>query len=155
MTCTIASIGKASMQEQPALPLCPSAFCATEALTRTVMQVAFAYEHRSYLRLRVYSTPSHDSSPGLSHTHRCLVVRNERIISNSVARLRPHHAAALLECAVERLRARARRGPELTVWIRAVLTHHTAYLMAAPGVLPILATLSQVTFESTAQKQDW
>ena len=59
-----------------------------------------------------------------SHPHRCLVVRNERIISNSVARLRPHHAAALLECAVERLRARARRGPELTVWIRAVLTHH-------------------------------
>ncbi len=83
--------------------------------------------------------------------HRCLVVRNERIISNSVARLRPHHAAALLECAVERLRARARRGPELTVWIRAVLTHHTAYLMAAPGVLPILATLSQVRIESEAQ----
>ena len=83
-----------------------------------------------------------------SHPHRCLVVRNERIISNSVARLRPHHAAALLECAVERLLARARRGPELTVWIRAVLTHHTAYLMAAPGVLPILATLSQVTFGS-------
>ena len=38
--------------------------------------------------------------------HRCLVVRNERIINNSVARLRPHHAAALLGCAVERLRAR-------------------------------------------------
>ena len=30
------------------------------------------------------------------------------------------------------------------MWIRAVLTHHTAYLMAAPGVLPILAMLSQV-----------
>ena len=82
--------------------------------------------------------------------HRCLVVRNERIINNSVARLRPHHAAALLECAVERLRARARRGPELTVWIRAVLTHHTAYLMAAPGVLPILATLSQVRIRDEA-----
>lgn len=78
------------------------------------------------------------------------MVRNERIINNSVARLRPHHAAALLECAVERLRARARRGPELTVWIRAVLTYHTAYLMAAPGVLPILATLSQVTIRRDA-----
>lgn len=75
---------------------------------------------------------------------RCLAVKSERIINNSVARLRPHHAAALLEGAVERLRTRARRGTELTVWIRAVLTHHTAYLMAAPGVLPILATLSQV-----------
>ena len=71
-------------------------------------------------------------------------MRSEKIINNSVARLRPHHAAALLEGAVERLRTRARRGTELTVWIRAVLTHHTAYLMAAPGVLPILATLSQV-----------
>ncbi len=75
---------------------------------------------------------------------RCLAVRSEKIINNSVARLRPHHAAALLEGAVERLRTRARRGTELTVWIRAVLTHHTAYLMAAPGMLPILATLSQV-----------
>ena len=75
---------------------------------------------------------------------RCLAVKSERIINNSVARLRPHHAAALLEGAVERLRTRARRGTELTTWIRAVLTHHTAYLMAAPGVLPILATLSQV-----------
>ena len=77
---------------------------------------------------------------------RCLAVKSERIINNSVARLRPHHAAALLEGAVERLRTRARRGTELTVWIRAVLTHHTAYLMAAPGVLPILAMLSQVMF---------
>lgn len=59
-------------------------------------------------------------------------------------RLRAHHAAALLEAAVERLRARANRGAAITVWIRAVLLHHTAYLMAAPGVLPILALLSQV-----------
>lgn len=45
---------------------------------------------------------------------------------------------------MERLRARANRGASLTAWIRAVLLHHTAYLMAAPGVLPILASLSQV-----------
>ncbi len=77
-------------------------------------------------------------------------MKSERIINNSVARLRPHHAAALLEGAVERLRTRARRGTELTVWIRAVLTHHTAYLMAAPGVLPILATLSQTIEARTA-----
>ena len=59
-------------------------------------------------------------------------------------RLRAHHAAALLEAAVERLRARANRGAAISAWIRAVLLHHTAYLMAAPGVLPILASLSQV-----------
>jgi U3 small nucleolar RNA-associated protein 5 len=80
-------------------------------------------------------------------------VRNEKIINNSVARLRPHHAAALLEGAVERLRTRARRGTELTVWIKAVLTHHTAYLMAAPGALPILATLSQVKHDK--RETDW
>ena len=69
---------------------------------------------------------------------------NEKIINNSVRRLRPHLAAVLLEAAVERLRARANRGAALTTWIRAVLANHTAYLMAAPGVLPILASLSQV-----------
>lgn len=76
---------------------------------------------------------------------RCLNTGNEAVIAASVRRLRPHHAAALLEAAVERLRARANRGAALTAWIRAVLLHHTAYLMAAPGVLPILASLSQVT----------
>ena len=68
---------------------------------------------------------------------------SERVIAASVRRLRPHHAAALLDAAVERLRARANRGAALTAWIRAVLLAHTAYLMAAPGVLPVLASLSQ------------
>ncbi len=81
--------------------------------------------------------------------HRCLNTGNEAVIGASVRRLRPHHAAALLEAAVERLRSRANRGAALTAWIRAVLLHHTAYLMAAPGVLPILASLSQVRATQT------
>ena len=36
------------------------------------------------------------------------------------------------------------RGQQLAVWIRAVLLHHTAYLMAAPGVQPVLTSLYQV-----------
>ncbi|KAK9919005.1 hypothetical protein WJX75_008642 [Coccomyxa subellipsoidea] len=82
---------------------------------------------------------------------KCLNTGNEAVIAASVRRLRPHHAAALLEAAVERLRARANRGASLTAWIRAVLLHHTAYLMAAPGVLPILASLSQTIEARTAQ----
>ncbi|CAL8463784.1 g3318 [Coccomyxa elongata] len=82
---------------------------------------------------------------------KCLNTGNEAVIGASVRRLRPHHAAALLEAAVERLRARANRGAALTAWIRAVLLHHTAYLMAAPGVLPILASLSQTIETRTAQ----
>ena len=81
--------------------------------------------------------------PGAGVLRRCLAVASERVIAASVRRLRPHHAAALLDAAVERLRARANRGAALTAWIRAVLLHHTAYLMAAPGVLPVLASLSQ------------
>ncbi len=40
--------------------------------------------------------------------------------------------------------AKASRGAQLAAWIRAVLLHHTAYLMAAPGVQPVLAALYQV-----------
>ncbi|EIE18810.1 NUC189-domain-containing protein [Coccomyxa subellipsoidea C-169] len=82
---------------------------------------------------------------------KCLNTGNEAVIGASVRRLRPHHAAALLEAAVERLRSRANRGTALTAWIRAVLLHHTAYLMAAPGVLPILTSLSQTIEARTAQ----
>lgn len=93
--------------------------------------------------LHVSPWHAHECSGG-RWLHRCLNTGNEAVIGASVRRLRPHHAAALLEAAVERLRARANRGAALTAWIRAVLLHHTAYLMAAPGVLPILASLSQV-----------
>ncbi|KAK9833465.1 hypothetical protein WJX81_007454 [Elliptochloris bilobata] len=75
---------------------------------------------------------------------KCLAVGGDAVISKSVRGLRPPDAGALLAAAVARLQAKASRGAQLAAWIRAVLLHHTAYLMAAPGVQPALAALYQV-----------
>lgn len=75
---------------------------------------------------------------------RCLGLSDARVVRNSVRRLLPMDAAALLRACVERLQSRPARGQQLAAWIRAVLLHHTAYLMAAPGVQPVLTSLYQV-----------
>ncbi|KIY93949.1 hypothetical protein MNEG_14012 [Monoraphidium neglectum] len=74
---------------------------------------------------------------------RCLGLSDARVVRNSVRRLLPMDAAALLRACVERLQSRPVRGQQLAGWIRAVLLHHTAYLMAAPGVQPVLTSLYQ------------
>ena len=81
---------------------------------------------------------------------RCLGVSNDRIINNSVRRLVPADAALLLREAVARLQSKPARGQQLAGWVRAVLVHHTAYLMAAPGVQPVMTSLYQVGGEAAA-----
>jgi U3 small nucleolar RNA-associated protein 5 len=74
----------------------------------------------------------------------CLGVANERVIANSVKRLVPLDAALLLRAAVERLQSRPVRGQQMAAWIHAVLLHHTAYLMAAPGAAPVMSSLYSI-----------
>ncbi|KAF6255059.1 quinon protein alcohol dehydrogenase-like superfamily [Scenedesmus sp. NREL 46B-D3] len=74
----------------------------------------------------------------------CLGVANERVIANSVKRLVPLDAALLLRAAVERLQTRPARGQQMSAWIHAVLLHHTAYLMAAPGAAPVMSSLYSI-----------
>lgn len=74
----------------------------------------------------------------------CLGVADERVITNTVKRLVPLDAALLLRAAVERLQSRPARGQQLSAWIQAVLLHHTAYLMAAPGAAPVMSSLYQI-----------
>jgi hypothetical protein len=74
----------------------------------------------------------------------CLGVANERVIANSVKRLVPLDAALLLRAAVERLQSRPARGQQMAGWIHAVLLHHTAYLMAAPGAAPVMSSLYSI-----------
>lgn len=74
----------------------------------------------------------------------CLGVSNERVIANSVKRLLPLDAALLLRAAVERLQSKPARGQQMAAWIHAVLLHHTAYLMAAPGAAPVMSSLYQI-----------
>ncbi len=54
------------------------------------------------------------------------------------------HPLPSLQSAVDRLLSRPNRAVQLVPWIRAVLHHHTAYLMSAPGVQPVLTSLFQV-----------
>lgn len=72
---------------------------------------------------------------------RCLSVGQKRVVTNTVRRLLPADAAAFLRAAVARLVSRPQRGRQLTTWVRAVLSHHASYLMAAPGAQAPLATL--------------
>jgi U3 small nucleolar RNA-associated protein 5 len=74
----------------------------------------------------------------------CLGVANERVVANSVKRLVPLDAALLLRAAVERLQSRPARGQQMAGWIHAVLLHHTAYLMAAPGAAPVMSSLYSI-----------
>jgi hypothetical protein len=74
----------------------------------------------------------------------CLGVSNERVIANSVKRLVPLDAALLLRAAVERLQSKPVRGQQMAAWIHAVLLHHTAYLMAAPGAAPVMSSLYSI-----------
>ncbi len=83
---------------------------------------------------------------------RCVGVSDARVVNNTVRRLLPADAAAFLRAAVERLQSKPARGGQLSAWIRAVLVHHTAYLMSSPGVQGVLTSLYQ-TIESRLAMQ--
>eukprot|EP00198_Chlamydomonas_reinhardtii_P003632 XP_001692968.1 predicted protein [Chlamydomonas reinhardtii] len=74
---------------------------------------------------------------------RCLATSSTTVIANTVARIVPMDAALFLKAAVDRLVSKPNRAVQLVPWIRAVLHHHTAYLMSAPGVQPALTSLFQ------------
>ncbi|GFR42926.1 hypothetical protein Agub_g3822 [Astrephomene gubernaculifera] len=74
---------------------------------------------------------------------RCLATSSPSLVANTVARIMPMDAALFLKAAVDRLVSRPSRASQLVAWIRAVLHHHTAYLMSAPGVQPSLTSLFQ------------
>jgi len=74
---------------------------------------------------------------------RCLSTTNPRVIVNTVARLVPLDAAAFLRTAVDRLLSVPARASQLAPWIKAVLHHHTGYIMSAPGAQAPLSALYQ------------
>mmetsp|Transcript_3545 Transcript_3545/g.5995 ORF Transcript_3545/g.5995 Transcript_3545/m.5995 type:complete len:486 (-) Transcript_3545:1031-2488(-) len=75
---------------------------------------------------------------------RCLAVADVAVVSNTVARLAPMDALALLEQLLLRLQARPGRGMQLACWLRAVVVSHPAYLMAAPGARKHMTALFQM-----------
>lgn len=74
----------------------------------------------------------------------CLAVRNDDIITKTVKRLAPGDAATFIKTAVQRLQSTPSRAEALATWIRAVLLHHTAYLMGSSSTADTLTYLYQL-----------
>lgn len=70
---------------------------------------------------------------------RIISAGSSAVVSNAA-----HFVAFWFQAAVDRLVSNPNRTVQLVPWIQAVLYHHTAYLMSAPGVQPVLANLFQV-----------
>jgi U3 small nucleolar RNA-associated protein 5 len=75
---------------------------------------------------------------------RCLAVRNEEVVNNTVRRLAPGDVAAFLRAAVARLQSSPARGEQLAAWVRAVLLHHAAFLAGGGGGAGTLGHLYQL-----------
>ena len=71
---------------------------------------------------------------------KCFSMSNEKVVKATVQQLAPQDAARLLQVAVQRLQSSPARGKQIAVWLRAVLMHHTAYLITAPGHSLLLIT---------------
>jgi U3 small nucleolar RNA-associated protein 5 len=75
---------------------------------------------------------------------KCLGIADEKVISNTVRKLRPAEAAKFLSACLVRLEKTPRRGLALVPWVRTVLLQHAATLMSNPAMQPVLSTLYQL-----------
>lgn len=64
---------------------------------------------------------------------KCFAMSNDRVIKSTVRQLAAPDAARLLAAALQRLQSSPKRGKQIAAWLRALLLHHTAYLISAPG----------------------
>lgn len=76
-----------------------------------------------------------------SMLERVLSVGDERVLANTVKRLKPEDAVAFLGVAITKLHVRPQRGTQLARWIRAILLGHASHLMSAPAARKLLSSL--------------
>lgn len=74
----------------------------------------------------------------------CLRTRDVKVVAKTVARVPASRVLALLEVIVRKLERSPNRFARLCPWLRAVLLHHTAYLVAQPDLVPSLSALYQL-----------
>ncbi|KAG6576538.1 WD40 repeat-containing protein [Phytophthora cinnamomi] len=74
----------------------------------------------------------------------CLRTRDAKIVARTVARVSASRVLGLLEVIVRKLERSPARFARLCPWLRAVLLHHTAYLVAQPDLVPSLSALYQL-----------
>ncbi|KAG6597814.1 WD40 repeat-containing protein [Phytophthora cinnamomi] len=70
--------------------------------------------------------------------------RDAKIVARTVARVSASRVLGLLEVIVRKLERSPARFARLCPWLRAVLLHHTAYLVAQPDLVPSLSALYQL-----------
>ncbi len=68
---------------------------------------------------------------------KCFAISNDKVVKSTVQQLAPQDVARLLQVAVQRLQSSPKRGRQIATWLRAILLHHTAYLMSAPGMFSL------------------
>ncbi len=68
---------------------------------------------------------------------KCFAISNDKVVNSTVQQLAPQDVARLLQVAVQRLQSSPKRGKQIATWLRAMLLHHTAYLMSAPGMFSV------------------
>ncbi|KAK1944889.1 WD repeat-containing protein 43 [Phytophthora citrophthora] len=74
----------------------------------------------------------------------CLSARDTKVVGRTVARVSPSRVLALLDVIVKKLERSPNRFARLCPWLRAVLLHHTAYLVAQPDLVASLSALYQL-----------
>ncbi|CAI5734524.1 unnamed protein product [Hyaloperonospora brassicae] len=74
----------------------------------------------------------------------CLRLRDVKIVGRTVARVSPPRVLALLEVIVRKLERSPNRFSRLCPWLRTILLHHTAYLVAQPDLVSSLSGLYQL-----------
>ncbi|KAG7401496.1 Hsp90 cochaperone shq1 [Phytophthora boehmeriae] len=74
----------------------------------------------------------------------CLRTRDAKIVARTVARVPASRVLTLLEVVVRKLERAPARCARLCPWLRAVLLHHTAYLVAQPDLVSSLSGLYQL-----------
>ena len=72
-----------------------------------------------------------------------LRLTDEQVINTTVERLSTSRVVPFLTRLVDKFEKRPTRGSTLCLWIRAILKHHTAYLMSIPDLVHKLSTLYQ------------
>ncbi|XP_024381323.1 uncharacterized protein [Physcomitrium patens] len=74
----------------------------------------------------------------------CLNIHDEKVISNTIRRLRPFEAAKFLTVAVSKMEGRPQRALGLVPWVRAVLLQHASFVMTNLALQPVLTSLYQI-----------
>ena len=77
----------------------------------------------------------------------CLATTDAHVINSTIRRLPTQHVVPFLKQLIHRFQIKPSRGAALAVWIRAVISLHTAYLMTVPDLVDQLGGLYQ-TVES-------